>query len=76
MAKAKTLEELNVQVAQLAEQYKAANQELDDALKAMGSDQESRDRVVAATAKKQKLWTAYSKAKKQQVKLRSQQTSQ
>lgn len=72
MAKKKTLEELDQQVADLAQQYKAANQELDNALLVMGDDEDSRNRVKAATAAKQKLWVAYSKAKKQQLKAREQ----
>lgn len=71
MAKKKTLEDVNALVETLAQQYRDATQALDDALLAMGQDQESRDRVVAATAEKQRLWAAYSKAKKQQFKMKN-----
>ncbi len=71
MAKKLTLEELNERVARLAADYKDANEALEAAIRLMGDDQESRDRVKAATAAKQKIYAAYTAAKKKQLAMRN-----
>lgn len=76
MAKKKTLEELNQLVAKLAEQYKQTEKDLADAFIATGDSPEGQEQIRRDLAvKKNKLWREYSKAKKQQMQMRSQQTT-
>lgn len=68
MGKKRTLEELNQLVAQLAAEYKQAENDLADAFISDGESPEMQEQIRKALAvKKAKLWRDYSKFKKQQL---------
>lgn len=71
MPKKKTLEDLNTLVESLAEQYRLASQKLADAMLLQGDMDESIEAVRFCSQQKQKLWQKYTKAKKEQAKMRA-----